>query len=177
MRGALKHLFPETVDVSRETLQAQKRPWAFNLMEILWKKLVLIILLDLTEQSPADRGFMFIKESSKADLVCCSHDKPLLEVAGDSSKIIDEGFRWLKERGELSPVLGRRSRQQSFQGLVERPIAVEMKFTKELQPPHIGIVNRSLQSHERVRVLADCSDQIPEATRGPRILVDEDIEP
>ena len=81
---------------------------------------MVIILLDLTEQSPADRG---------------------------------------------------------FQGLVERPIAVEMKFTKELQPPHIGIVDRSLQSHERVRVLADCSDQIIEATRGPRIIVDKDIEP
>ncbi|MFO0003211.1 MAG: hypothetical protein ACK559_18985, partial [bacterium] len=80
-------------------------------------------------------------------------------------------------RGELSPVLGRRSSQESFQGLVERPIAVEMKFTKVFQPPQIGIVNLSLQSHERVRVLADCSDQISEATRGPRILVDEDIEP
>ena len=173
----MKHLFPETVDVSRETLQAQKRPWAFNLMEVSWKQLVVIILLDLTEQSPADRRFMFIKESSKAGFVCCGHDKPLLGVAGDRGKIIDEGFRWLKERGELSPVLGRRSSQESFQGLVERPIAVEMKFTKVFQPPQIGIVNLSLQSHERVRVLADCSDQISEATRGPRILVDEDIEP
>jgi hypothetical protein len=173
----LKHLFPETVDVSRETLQAQKRPWAFNLMEVSWKQLVVIILLDLTEQSPADRRFMFIKESCKAGFVCCGHERPLLGVAGDRSKIHDEGFRWLKERGELSPVLGRRSSQESFQGLVERPIAVEMKFTKEFQPPQIGIVNLSLQSHERVRVLADCSDQISEATRGPRILVDEDIEP
>ena len=90
MRGALKHLFPETVDVSRETLQAQKRPWAFNLIEILRKKLVVIILLDLTEQSPADRRSMCIKESSKAGLVCCTHEKPLLGVAGDSSKITDE---------------------------------------------------------------------------------------